>query len=125
MCLGEKFLKNFNGWDWAILLSVQPKSLFAKMCQWETLSGNDWVLLLVNQPLFADKCVWDTLEGSNWTSLLVVQPQFADKCPWEKLSREDWENLLEAQPQFADKCPFNEILDGKNKPDLWERFDAE
>ena len=107
-CDWKQMRKVLDGQDWTLLLSNQPQ--FAEHCRWTKLDGGDWARLLAAQPQFADKCDWEAMEYDDWARLLAAQPQFADKCDWEamgKLWYRDWIDLLAAQPQFTDKCDFS------------------
>ncbi len=102
--------------------------------KWNTLSGPQWVYLLLNYPRFIDKCVWSNLEwkqvkqllvksnnstlaqecrkwqkwdqlrGDEWVWLLSHFPKFIDKCKWEKLDWPQLRQILEGNPTFAEQC---------------------
>jgi hypothetical protein len=97
----------FKGDDWTILILNQPH--LAERCHWEKLSREDWVNLLVEQPQLSENCPWDKLNHYDWTYLLVEQPQLSENCPWDKLSGFCWTNLLSKQPQFAKFCDWEKM----------------
>ncbi|MBR2440454.1 MAG: hypothetical protein IKB25_09685 [Lentisphaeria bacterium] len=57
--------------------------------------------ILINNPAAADQCEWETLDGHDWKILLEWQVKFVDRCPWEKLTM-----LPHVHPEFAEKYHY-------------------
>lgn len=116
LCLNVAFqdecdLETLDGEDWALVLSEQPH--LAERCPWEKMDGWNLGMLILQQPQFLDRCPLEKLDGWAWAGLLANQPELSDRCPWEKLICLDWADLLRKRPQFAEHCPWDE-LDGMN-----------
>ena len=120
LCMNVAFqddcdLEEFDGENWALVLSEQPQ--LAKHCPWKKMDACDLGMLILQQPQFLDRCPLEKLEGWAWAGLLTDKPWLADRCPWGKLDCLDWVDLLCKQPHFAghfaDHFSWNE-LDGMN-----------
>ena len=120
--------------------------------EFDTLSGSDWVCLLLKKPQFADKCdcckvsdaliegttvsYWHKLTAKQWCDLLIKQPQFIDKCDWNKMHRGYFEQIFNKYPdkmleleisqlhaELAE-CVLESHPELAVKYDRWNEFDS-
>lgn len=76
---------------------------FEEDCPWHRFKGDDWIILILNQPHYAERCPWEKLNADDWIDLLVTLPELHIHCDWKKIkSSSDWDFLLEYQPQFKE-----------------------
>jgi TPR repeat protein len=80
-----------NGMNVANHFASNPEMI--KFCNWEKVSGSEWVQLIIASPDFASRCNWHMLKGKDWCTLLIKHPEFASKCAWDTIEDESF-NLL-------------------------------
>ena len=134
-------------------LLLQDENANVANDEFDTLSGSDWVRLLLKKPQFADKCdcckisdalisgttvsYWHKLTAKQWCDLLMKQPQFIDKCDWSKMHRGYFEQIFNKYPDKIVKLEISQlhaelaacVLESHPelavKYDRWNEFDSD
>ena len=55
-----------------------------KYCDWTKIDGDDWAVLLNNQPQFAKHCDWSKLDANQKQRLFGSPPELKDRYDKEK-----------------------------------------
>ena len=136
-------LETFSEWDWARIISYQPK-LISKCKKLNDFNCSQWALILKRQPQLIDKCskieLFKFYEISNIVAhqpdlisilpsiekikpidlaiLIRNRPEFIEELNinLDKLTNELWTIILLKQPQLINKCSIIKNLN----PDNWE-----
>ena len=75
----------------------------------ENMSGGQWVAALRKDSTLVSKCEWEKLSGNDWLALLEALPnegEIVSKCnKWDKIAVDDVCDLLRRHPQLCGYCP--------------------
>lgn len=112
--------------DWVVILTreIRDKYIEAK-CDWNALSGSDWVEILLNSPRYDDECDWLSLQGENITELLRVRPELASRCKLDRLSGPEWVRVLIDSPSLSCLCDWSLISEKSTKMLIQRQIDRE
>ena len=110
-CDPEPDYEAMSGLLVAVIDEKHPE-LLAGAWDWSKLDGEEWSLLLQDQPQFADICDWSKLDDLECAEVLAKQPQLVGKYDLADFDGEAWSILMREQPQFAYKCGCWGEMDG-------------
>jgi hypothetical protein len=98
----------FTSLDWATLLSDQIR--FARICPWDTLTGQDISILLAKQPRFSDQFDLNKIPTEWWIPLVIKRTAFITvrECPLDCFHDGHWRELVSAHPNLIKYKPFKE-----------------
>ena len=112
--------------DWVVILTreIRDKYIEAK-CDWNSLSGSDWVEILLNSPRYDHECDWLSLQGEHITELLRVRPELAPKCKLDRLSGPEWVRVLMDSPSLSHLCNWSLVSEKSTKMLIQRQIDRE
>ena len=116
-------------------LLLQDENANVANDEFDTLSGSDWVCLLLKKPQFADKCdcckisdalisgttvsYWHKLTAKQWCDLLIKQPQLIKYCNTSIITEKGKAKLLAKHPDLAKYFLEAEKKVDNNQPELF------
>ena len=80
-----------------------------------SVTGDDWVMLIWDDPGLFSKCPLKKLTWNNWYTLIGKYPQFAKKCPLQHFDQSAQDRLLQyAEMRQVALTKFSDVLSGNH-----------
>ena len=92
-----------------IAMHIASKQCFIKFCNWQKISGAEWVQILIALPEFASYCQWEKLDGDNWSNLLTAKPEYVSKCSWNTITNDNFSKLRKIAAKLRPYLNFADI----------------